>query len=78
MAFGYEFCDLSLLELVFIYFSYRNEHLDVEADNERLEFLGDSVLGAVVSHLLVANFPSQPEGVLTRYKAVLVSEQGLF
>ena len=57
--------------------SFRNENRELSYDNERYEFLGDSVIGAVISHMLVVAYPNAPEGVLTRYKAVLVSEQGL-
>ena len=66
-----------LMEEALTHASYRNEHRDLCADNERLEFLGDSILGAAVSHLLSIAYPEAPEGVLTRYKAVLVSEPGL-
>ncbi len=73
---GYEFYDLGYLREALTHASYRNEHKAV-ADNERLEFLGDSVLGAVMAHLLSDLYPAAHEGHLTRYKAVLVSEQGL-
>jgi ribonuclease-3 len=76
-ALGYHFKSIHLLELAVTHSSFRNEHKDLEGDNERLEFLGDAVLGAIISHMLVDHFLDQPEGVLTRYKAVLVSEHGL-
>lgn len=57
--------------------SYRNEHPEAPGDNERIEFLGDAILGAVVSHLLWESYPQHHEGMLTRFKAVLVSEEGL-
>ena len=74
---GHVFTDRSLLEEALTHASFRNEQPEVTRDNERLEFLGDSVLGAAVAHLLVEAYPDAPEGVLTRYKAVLVSEVGL-
>lgn len=46
--------------------------------NERLEFLGDSVLNCVVAHLLYAHFPQLPEGDLSRLRALLVCEDSLF
>ena len=46
-------------------------------NNERLEFLGDSVLGMVVSSRLFERFPDAPEGDLTRMRAALVSEKSL-
>lgn len=72
----YVFYDLGYLREALTHASYRNEHT-IEADNERLEFLGDAVLGAVISHLLSDAYRDLDEGHLTRYKAVLVSEQGL-
>ncbi len=46
-------------------------------DNQRLEFLGDSVLGAVLSHALYEKFPTADEGVLTKSRAKLVNSQSL-
>ncbi len=57
--------------------SYRNEHPELRADNERLEFLGDSVLGMIVSETLMERFPDRPEGWLTRMRGQLVSEAPL-
>jgi ribonuclease-3 len=48
------------------------------ADNERMEFLGDAVLGFLVSEALVARFPAHPEGRLSKLKAHLVSAAHLF
>ena len=45
--------------------------------NERLEFLGDSILGLVIAERLYALFPDQPEGELTRVKAAVVSAQSI-
>ncbi len=77
IALQYDFSEPQLLTEALTHASFRNEHKELSYDNERMEFLGDSVLGAVISHMLVSEFPDAPEGVLTRYKAVLVSEQGL-
>ena len=51
---------------------------DERADNERMEFLGDAVLGFLVSEALVARFPSYPEGRLSKLKAHLVSAAHLY
>ena len=74
---GYTFQDPALLLQAVTHSSYRNEHPDVVGDNERLEFLGDSILGAVISRILFDRWPDEREGALTRYKSVLVSEKGL-
>ena len=65
-----------LLQRAVTHSSYSNEHPE-SMDNERLEFLGDAILGAIVSDMLWTKYPDSHEGVLTRYKAVLVQEQGL-
>lgn len=69
-ALGYRFSDRSLLELCLTHASVARTRL---ASNERLEFLGDAVLGLVVCDLLFRRFPQAPEGELTRVKSVLVS-----
>ncbi|MBT9558320.1 MAG: ribonuclease III [Myxococcales bacterium] len=74
---GYQFDQLSLLDEAFTHRSYSNENRQVGFDNERLEFLGDSILGAAVADLLMVAHPSSSEGILTRYKATLVSETAL-
>lgn len=61
---GYAFKDRSLLALAFIHRSFVNENRDVSQHNERLEFLGDSVLGLLVADYLYRFLPSTPEGTL--------------
>ncbi|MFA5389372.1 MAG: ribonuclease III [Candidatus Omnitrophota bacterium] len=74
----YGFRDKHLLNQAFTHKSYANEkNLGISADNERLEFLGDSVLGLVISHILYNDCPMEDEGVLTRYKSQLVSGEAL-
>ena len=76
---GYSFADRGLLLDALTHRSFKNERPDVAlADNERLEFLGDAVVGLVVASLLYAQFPDSDEGELTRRRADLVSEKGLF
>lgn len=75
---GYQFQDRSLLENALTHSSYANEHHAAHVQsNERLEFLGDSVLGMVVADYLYRNFPALPEGDLTRMRASLVCEGNL-
>jgi ribonuclease-3 len=76
---GHSFADKGLLLDALTHRSFRNERPDVaSADNERLEFLGDAVVGLVVASLLYVQFPHADEGELTRRRADLVSEKGLF
>lgn len=75
---GYSFTDKGLLLDALTHRSFKNERPDVAlADNERLEFLGDAVVGFMVASLLYAQFPDSDEGELTRRRADLVSEKGL-
>jgi len=68
---GYRFRDRALLEQALTHRSYGASH------NERLEFLGDGVLGCVVAEALYARFPALAEGRLTRLRADLVREETL-
>lgn len=77
MRLGHSFENVELLRDALVHSSYRNENEYIQNDNERLEFLGDSVVGLVIAHLLCDQFPDASEGTLTRYKAQLVSEVGL-
>ena len=75
---GYHFTDRSLLENALTHSSYANEHkADGRTSNERLEFLGDSVLGMVTADYLYRAHPNLPEGDLTRTRAALVCEESL-
>ena len=75
---GYTFQDRELLKNALTHSSYANENrAQGIADNERLEFLGDSILGFVVAEYLYRNFPGKPEGELTRMRADLVCETNL-
>lgn len=74
----YAFLDKALLEEALTHKSFSNEQNDRSTpDNERLEFLGDAVLGVVVSHYVFRTFPRLPEGELTRIRSEVVSEKGL-
>ena len=76
---GYCFCNRSLLSEALNHSSYANEHrAQGEQSNERLEFLGDSVLGFVTADYLFALHQDLPEGDLTRQRAALVCEQSLY
>ena len=75
---GYTFHDRQLLENALTHSSYANENKSKgETSNERLEFLGDSVLGMVVADHLYRAHPDMPEGELTRTRAALVCEDSL-
>ena len=73
---GCSFRDKSLLRTALTHSSYANEH-GCES-NERLEFVGDSVLGMVTAAHLYLRFPEMPEGRMTRLRAELVCEQSLW
>ena len=78
VAIGYRFHNITLLQNALSHSSYANEHWHNSLmSNERLEFLGDSVLGMVVAEHLYRNFPDRPEGDLTRMRADMVCEQAL-
>ena len=75
---GYTFRDRRLLEAALYHSSYANEHRGSGVQsNERLEFLGDSVLGMVTADYLYRKHPGLPEGDLTRIRAALVCEESL-
>ena len=73
---SYTFGDPRLLERALTHRSYANEHRLTE-HNERLEFLGDSVLSLVVSERLMEDRPGSSEGELSRLRAAVVSEPSL-
>ena len=76
---NYTFRDPALLSEALCHSSYANEHRSSHLNsNERLEFLGDSVLGFVTAEFLFVQHPDLPEGDLTRIRAVLVCEQSLY
>ncbi|MCR3956522.1 MAG: ribonuclease III [Gudongella sp.] len=74
----YRFDDIELLETALTHSSYANEHgMHASKSNQRLEFLGDTVLGLVVSEYLFMKYPFYPEGELTKIRAKVVSEPSL-
>lgn len=74
-AIGYRFHNISLLQNALTHSSYANERWhNGLLSNERLEFLGDSVLGMLVAEYLYRSFPNRPEGELTRMRADMVCE----
>jgi len=75
---GYSFTDKSLLKTALTHSSYANENRRKNLPfNERLEFLGDSVLSLIVSNYLFENYQSMPEGGLTKARATIVCERSL-
>ena len=76
---NYTFRNIALLEAALSHRSYANEHRAAHLNsNERLEFLGDAVLGFVTAEFLFTQHPDMPEGDLTRIRAALVCEQSLY
>ena len=69
--------DLDLLNLAFTHRSFANEAMEAVDNNERLEFLGDSVLGMCVADWLFRNLPAKQEGDFSKIKSVVVSEDSL-
>jgi len=76
---AYTFKQPDLLAEAFRHSSYTNERGDGDLrNNERLEFLGDAVLDLAISHILMELFPDAKEGDLSKYRAAVVSEKGLY
>jgi ribonuclease III len=74
----YGFRDKNILSTALTHRSYVNENQQLSStDNERLEFLGDSILGACVSDLLIEKYKSSSEGDLTKMRAAIVGEENL-
>lgn len=77
-AIGYRFENIELLQNALSHSSFANERFhDSLRSNERLEFLGDSILGMVTAEYLYRNFPERPEGDLSRMRADMVCEKSL-
>ena len=74
---GYRFSDRTLLETALTHSSFANESHGAAECYERLEFLGDSILGFTAAEYLYAREPRLPEGRMTRLRAELVCEQSL-
>lgn len=74
---GYIFKDKEILYSALTHSSYANEHKSGVSSYERLEFLGDSILGFITSEYLFRSFPGMPEGELTKIRASLVCERSL-
>ena len=72
---GYTFKNVNLLETALTHSSYANECK--KENNERLEFLGDSVLSVIISDYIFRRLPNVDEGWLSKYRATLVCEQSL-
>jgi len=75
---GHRFHDPELLTTALTHSSFANESRGAAICNERLEFLGDAVLGVTVADHLYRSCPDMPEGRMTRLRAELVCEQSLF
>jgi ribonuclease-3 len=76
---NYSFTNHELLVQAFRHPSHVYEKGDLGiSDNQRLEFLGDAVINMAISHLLMESFPDMKEGDLSKHRASLVSESGLY
>lgn len=75
---GYKFKNENLLYEALSHSSFANENKKTRRSNERLEFLGDSVLSIAVSDYILKHFTHIPEGELTKLRASLVCENALF
>jgi len=76
---GYTFKNPELLVQSVCHSSYVNEQVDSTLeDNERLEFLGDAVLDLAISHILMLRFKDAAEGDLSKFRATVVDEAGLY
>src|SRR5271167_3080942 len=72
------FKNQKFLELALTHTSFVHENkLPLEQSNERLEFLGDAVLGVCMAEMLVSAFPEEAEGVLSKRRAALVNQKQL-
>lgn len=76
-ALQYKFKDKRLLDRALTHSSYANENKSSDGSNERLEFLGDSVLSIIVAEHIFLNYKNLPEGELTKIRASLVCENAL-
>ena len=74
---GHQFKNKKLLKTALTHSSYANEMNGKVEYNERLEFLGDSVLGMITAEFLFENHPELPEGQLTKRRAAMVCEKSL-
>ncbi len=75
---GHEFGSRELLREALVHSSWLNEHGDLELrSNDRLEFLGDAILGSIVARELFERFPDVTEGWLTEARSLIVRNQNL-
>ncbi len=74
---GYTFKDTAILKEALTHKSFAGEHRAI-THNERLEFLGDSILGAIVANYIYSQCPHSEEGVLSKIKSNLVSRHNLY
>lgn len=74
---GYTFADGTLLRTALTHSSYLNETADLLEHNQRLEYLGDAIVDFLVAEVLYYRFPDAREGEMTRWRAQLVSTEGL-
>lgn len=75
---GYTFRDKDLLQEALTHTTYVNEHKESPiGDNQRLEFLGDAIVNAIITAKIFMQFPDEKEGPLTKKRAEVISEPAL-
>jgi len=74
---GYRFRKRKLLDEALMHRSYRFERSDVDRDNQRLEFLGDAILGFVTAAYLYKRFKQREEGIMTSIRTQITSGRAL-
>ena len=74
---GYSFRELSILVEGLTHSTYANEYPEHGPHNERLEFVGDAVLGLMTAQILYRDYPNEPEGELSQRRAHVVCREGL-
>ena len=77
LTIGITFKNQELLKQAFYHRSFLNEAKHIKESNERLEFLGDSILSFLSSHYLYQHYPHYPEGTLTNIRSSIVKTQSL-
>ena len=75
---GYEFKNPELLKLSFTHRSFAHESQKPGVHNERLEFLGDSVLSTIISEITFKFYPEATEGELSKLRSSIINEEGFF
>ncbi len=74
---GFVPCNLHLFKLAFLHKSTANEKIRATQNNERLEYLGDAILGTIVAEYLFKKYPNSDEGFMTKMRSKIVKRKSL-